>query len=274
MMAQPAGVLSASESSRLFFAPTCRFAVADIKPTTSLLSLPDELLERIFTEYYLEERQAYSQKPHSPVLVICKRVSTLVERLWFQEISFYASRKKTELFLANLINSHPDKRAAVRDVEIYVHTDSTALVYAAIAGLPSLHSLYLHLVKDNLQDYEGAPVGSTDSRTGLQRVFKHCLNLHRLRVTSQSLPLESCRFPATIDDIALDAGSFDTPTADNLEQASIKRLELHFHREEDSAVFADLPWWSLRSLVLAFHHDDLVEIARCIQLLAQKVRVF
>jgi hypothetical protein len=39
------------------------------------------------------------------------------------EIRFHASRKKTESFLANLINSQPNKRAAVRDLEIYVHPE-------------------------------------------------------------------------------------------------------------------------------------------------------
>lgn len=246
---------------------------ADVKPPTSLLSLPDELLERIFTEYYLEERQAKLQQPRSPILIICKRVSTLVERLWLQTIRFHASRKKTELFLASLINSHPDKRAAVRDLEIYVHPDSTLLVYAALADLPSLHSLCLRLVADNLKDYKGAPMGSTDSMGGLQRVFKHCVNLRRLQMTSQSLPLGSCRLPATIDELALNAGSFDEFTADNLQQAGITSLEVHFHREGDATNLADLPWSLLRRLVLVFHYDDLDEIASCIQSLARQVRV-
>lgn len=273
-MSQPKGVSSASESSRPFLAPTCRFADADVKPTTSLLSLPDELLERIFTEYYLEERQAHRQKPRAPILIICKRVSTLVERLWLEEISFRTSRKKTELLLTDLINSHPDKRAAVRNLEIYIHPDSTVLVYAAIADLPSLHSLCLDLVGDNLQDFKGAPMGSTDSWGGLQRVFKHCVGLRRLQVTSQSLPLESCPLPATINEIALDTESFDASTADNLQQAGVTGLELHFHREGDANGFVDLPWSLLRRLVLVFHNDDLVETTRCIQRLAEQVRVF
>ncbi|TKA55803.1 hypothetical protein B0A53_02941 [Rhodotorula sp. CCFEE 5036] len=197
----------------------------------------DELLERIFTEYYLEERQAHVQQPRNPILIICKRVSTLVERLWLQTIRFHASRKKTESFLANLINSQPNKRAAVRDLEIYVHPDSTVLVYAALADLPSLHSLCLRLVDDNLQDFKGAPMGSADSRNGLQ---------------------------------PLDAGSFDVSTADNLQQAGITNFELHFHREGDATDLADLPWSLFRRLVLVFHYDDLEEISSCIRSLAQQ----
>jgi hypothetical protein len=247
---------------------------ADVKPTTSLLSLSDELLERIFTEYYLEERQAHFRKPHAPILVICKRVSTLVERLWLQTIRFHASREKTELFLSDLTKWPPDKRAAVRDLEIYVHPDSTVLIYAAIADLPSLRSLCLRLVGYSLQDYKGRPLGTADSRGGLQRVFEHCVNLRRLQVTSQSLPLESCRLPAKISDVTLDAATLGESTAANLQQAGITRLELHFHREVAATAFADLPWSSLRRLVLVFHDNDMEGVTGCIQNLALQVRVF
>jgi hypothetical protein len=139
LAAQPAGAeFTRKELTTPSSFPLSEVPDVDAKPPTSLLSLPDELLERIFTEYYLEERQAHVQQPRNPILIICKRVSTLVERLWLQTIRFHASRKKTESFLANLINWHPNKRAAVRDLEIYVHPDSTLLVYAALADLPSL----------------------------------------------------------------------------------------------------------------------------------------
>ena len=84
---------------------------------------------------------------------------------------------------------------------------------------------------------------------------------------------ESCRLPTTINDIALDAGSFDVSTADNLQQAGITNFELHFHREGDATDLADLPWSLLRRLVLVFHYDDLEEITSCILSLAQQVRV-
>jgi hypothetical protein len=274
LAAQPAGAeFTRKELTTPSSFPLSEVPDVDAKPPTSLLSLPDELLERIFTEYYLEERQAHVQQPRNPILIICKRVSTLVERLWLQTIRFHASRKKTESFLANLINWHPNKRAAVRDLEIYVHPDSTLLVYAALADLPSLHSLCLRLVGDNLQDFKGAPMDSADSRSGLKRVFEHCVNLRRLQVTSQSLPLKVCPLPTTISDIALDAGSFDASTADNLQQAGITKFELHFHREGDAIDLADLPWSLLRRLVLVFHYDDLEEISSCIRSLAQQVRV-
>ena len=114
---------------------------------------------------------------------------------------------------------------------------------------------------------------SADSRSGLKRVFEHCVNLRRLQVTSQSLPLKVCPLPTTISDIALDAGSFDASTADNLQQAGITKFELHFHREGDATDLADLPWSLFRRLVLVFHYDDLEEISSCIRSLAQQVRV-
>lgn len=253
--------------------PTCRLAGADVKPPTSLLSLPGELIERIFTENYLGRMQASGKKPRACFPIICKRLTALLERLWSRTIYSRTSHDDMMKLLANVLTSRPSKPAAVRDLEICVRPGSPLLVYAALAHLPGLQSLRLHLVDDDDVELRGSAMGSIKSARGLQRVFEHCVNLRRLQVIAQSLPIDFCRLPTTINHIVLDAGSFDAPTAANLQQAGITILELRFFSETDTDL-AVLPWKSLQELTLTFFLHNENAIKACILSLADQVHDF
>lgn len=246
---------------------------AGVKPPTSLLSLPDELIERIFAENYLGRTQASCKNPRASFPIICKRLTALLERLWSRTIYSRTSHDDMMKLLANVLTSCPSKRAAVRDVEICVRPGSPLLVYAALAHLPGLQSLRLHLVDDDDVELRGSAMGSIESARGLQRVFEHCVNLRRLQVIAQSLPIDFCRLPTTINHIVLDAGSFDAPTAENLQQADIKILELRLLSETDTD-FAVLPWNQLQELTLSFFLHNEIAIKACIRRLADQVHDF
>jgi hypothetical protein len=171
----------------------------------------------------------------------------------------------------NLLVSGPSKCQFVRDLKICIRRDSESLVYAALANLPNLQSLSLRLVDRYDNELMGPTTSSATSTHGLQLVFEHCINLRRLEVTAQSLPIDSCRLPSTISNIVLDAAALDEVTATNLQQAGVTTLELVFLNETDTEL-AILPWNSLQKLTLNFCLDNGAVIEACIRRLGEQVR--
>lgn len=250
-----------------------RLAGAYVKPATSLLSLPDELIERIFTEYHLGREQDCGRELRASHRLICKRITALVERLWLRTISRTSKYEHTTTLLVNLLVSAPSKCQFVRDLNICIRRDSESLVYAALANLPNLQSLSLRLVDRCDNELMGPTTSSATSTHGLQLVFEHCINLRRLQVTAQSLPIDSCRLPPTISDIVLVAAALDEATAANLQQAGVTTLELVFLNETDTE-FAILPWNSLQKLTLNFCLDNGAVIEACVRCLGEQVHDF
>ncbi|GAA5989905.1 hypothetical protein JCM10908_002373 [Rhodotorula pacifica] len=119
---------------------------------TSLLSLPDELLEVILTTVLAGR----PRPPASQVALICRRVARLVRQPLYYEIALGPSSGKWRQ-CHKLLMERADLRELVKDVTLYTDDDgisSTALSECAklLAELPQLDTLSIEAVAPLIAD--------------------------------------------------------------------------------------------------------------------------
>ncbi|GAA5985924.1 hypothetical protein JCM10908_006333 [Rhodotorula pacifica] len=262
-----------TKASRLNTTARRSFQTARIsraRTMTSLLSLPDEILVRIFEQVCLEYHRDRPGRPPIRYLQICKRITAFLDRLWFRVICSRATHRATANLLAKLLIARPSVRESVLDLEIYINARTPYLAYASLVYLPNLKTLRLHLI--DAQDdalTKSRDVMLTDMSLGLECLFGRCVNLRELEVTSLYLPAELFPLPTGLHRIAIDSGSLNAETAANLHQAGIAELDLNFKLEEMNQ-FGPLPWEHLQKLGLIFSFASQDAITACLDRLAQQ----
>lgn len=161
--------------------------VAAPRPRTTLLSLPDEILQHIFN---LLHARYQSRGPHIPptdVLRVCKRLTPIVRPIWMRAL---AVPNPCDELLAGIL---ADKDAAncVEEVDIVLDQAMYRLQLTVLARLSRIRKL-------RIVDFASHPGNSAN-------IYEVVANLVRQLplLTQVDLPSTDCKLAAALKDISL-----------------------------------------------------------------------
>lgn len=157
------------------------------RPRTTLLSLPDEILQHIFTLLHASYQSCGSQIPPINVLRLCRRLTPIVRPIWMRAL---AVPNPCDEFLAGIL-ADKDAMHYVEEVVISLNPTMYRLQLAVLARLTRLR-------KVRIVDFASRP----GDLASINEAVTALVRQHPL-LTQIDLPSTDCKLAVALRDISL-----------------------------------------------------------------------
>lgn len=159
-----------------------------LRPATSLLSLPNDLLLPIFEEVYGSKREESksSKLPQIADILVNKRIYEVARPVWFSRLSINESQLDERL--SGLLEDDV-RRGALRNLDVTFTTTFARLTLFALARIPRLTTLAITRIGEGNEVLDASILRGIDSVQTLQHLtityttssthffaFDHCLD--------------------------------------------------------------------------------------------------
>lgn len=236
---------------------TAETVTADNEPPRArltLLSLPDEILERVFVCLY--EAFQYADSPAAPppmqYLLICHRLSPLVRRLWYSALRLDRSKALGDQRLGELSLQPPEVLSAVQALWISFFVGDSLPIYTTCAQLRCLRTI--HLV-------DGSDAQGTSYKyASLQRLLQAFPTLDEIVFHRHVRHLTTLTLPATLRRLTVEAAALEGPIGQSLKDLHLRYLKLYWAERDNNAdeqFVPAVPWEYLETLVLVFRSAEI-----------------
>lgn len=216
----------------------------------TLLSLPDEILERVFVCLYDSFQLVFAdgKPPSMKFFLICQRLFPLVRRLWYGTLQLGDSKVLRDRRLGELPLQPPEVLAAVHTLDISFFEGDALPTYTICARLRHVRAI---LVNDGSYSQ-----GASLNLMALQRLLYALPLLEEIVFGTYVDHLGALALPAALRRLRVEASALQDTLAHCVETLPLSFLKLYWAADAGEEELPALPWEYLETLVLVFRSTE------------------